>query len=151
MDIYKSQNFADLLTILIAHCHRGGRGNYAILGRKLGLRSPRTLAMVVKKQRPPSSGLIKKVIEYLQPSTAEKDFIHILGQISRNELKGGCIEKLLQHHQILVMARSIQIPDRLVLDGVIIEFTPQADPDVRKKIEEVLQVILSLKKPRTDG
>ena len=146
MNIYQAKCFSKLL-ILIGTCPRRGRvGIYARLARRLKLKSPRTIAMVVKKQRPPSAGLVKLILESQNFSAMEQDYIQLLAEKSRRELKGEVsilIEEKIQQYQNI---QYIEVTPKMNIGGVSIEISPDANAQVTRKILECLKEILAEKK-----
>lgn len=88
MDYLSVNNFAELLGLIKASRRRGlGEFSYHQLAEKLAYRSPRSIAMVRKGQRPPSSGMVKSVCDYLGATGKDREFITLLAEKTKNELK----------------------------------------------------------------
>lgn len=111
--------------------------SYHQLAQRLAFRSPRSIAMVRKGQRPPSLGMVKSVCEFLKASPHEREFIHLLAEKSKRICKGvetDAIDEKLQRYRLL---KSIA-PAEVRIPGVVIEVTPEASEELRKRLGEIL-------------
>lgn len=79
--LYRATNFIDVLS-LIRNGRRGGRGTYSYrqLADKLEYRSPRTLAMVHKGQRPPSRNLVSKIVRHFPLTPYEEKLVVLFAE-----------------------------------------------------------------------
>lgn len=142
MNIYQAKDFSKLL-VLIGTCPRRGRvGVYAHLARKMKLKSPRTAAMVVKKQRAPSAGLVKTVIELLRCTAVEQEYVLLLAEKSRRLVKGLSVTEIDGRIERFQKMQTIQVGDSITIGGVRIEMTAETSDHVRKRISECLKALL---------
>ncbi len=139
MEFTDANDFSELIGIL----KRAGRRevSYDRLAKRLGMNSPRVLAMVFKRQRAPSTGLVKSVCDYLKVTAKEREFIYWLAEKSRRELKGTPLASLDEKIDRFRAVRSMTVQPSTEIAGVKIEISPAAPETVRKKILEVLREI----------
>jgi uncharacterized protein (TIGR02147 family) len=85
------------------HPERNGRRlTLAQLTKRLGYRSPRTVAMVLKGQRAPSEDLMRRLGRELGVNRKEVRYLELLGQFERRQRKGKALEDelLLEWHAL---------------------------------------------------
>jgi transcriptional regulator with XRE-family HTH domain len=138
MDYQSAQTFADLLGMIKSSRRRGSSEfSYQQLAQKLAFKSPRSIAMVRKGQRPPSNEMVKSLCEYLNASSLEKEFIQLLAEKSKRIYKGletDVVNEKLQRYRLLRATP----PAGVKIPGVLIEVAPDAPELIRKRIHEIM-------------
>lgn len=88
IQIYRANSFIEVIG-LIRNARRRGTQTYSYrqLADKLGYRSPRSLAMVHKGQRPPSRDLVKKIVKHLALTPLEGELVSLLAERAISERK----------------------------------------------------------------
>lgn len=151
MDISSASDFSELLILLRTRRRPGSTYSYEHLARVLGFKSPRSLAMVLKKQRAPSAALVRSVGDYLKATPQEKEFLRALAERSRRMLNGQPYAFLDVAIDRFRAVRKIQIESRTEIAGILIEIRSETPDDVRRLLEETLrEVIYSEKIVRTN-
>ncbi len=117
--------------------------SYAGLARRLALRSPRTVAMVAKKQRPPSFALVKRICDFLNASPAERDFLFLLAEKSRNDLKKIPADDVEKKLKCYWNSEKTTFDNSVSLDGVKIEFPSEFNQQMREKFARAIDVVMT--------
>ena len=138
MDYQSANNFSELLGVIKASRRRGlGEFSYHQLAEKFAFRSPRSIAMVLKGQRPPSTSMVKSVCDSLGVVGKDREFIFLLAEKTKNELK--CISNTDVDRKIeryRTFKKNAATP--LHIPGVLIEIAPEAPAELRSRIQEML-------------
>jgi hypothetical protein len=142
MEIHRATDFSELLDLLKASKKRGTKMySYNELANKLGFKSPRSLAMVKKRQRAPSAGLVRTVCDYLAVTPKQREFIHWLAEKSRLEKKGlSTVTVDLKIERF----RAMHAPENGIealqeLPGIQVQIDPSVQAPIRSRLEEVLR------------
>jgi hypothetical protein len=139
MNLFDVLHFSELIFWLCDKTSNKVCRSYAGLSRRLELKSPRTLAMVAKRQRPPSFSLVQKIGDYLEATPQERDFLLLLAEKSRCEFKNLSVDKV---EKKLDLYRQIKNENVIALAGVRIEFANQINHDMRSRLEEALRTVV---------
>jgi uncharacterized protein (TIGR02147 family) len=93
-------DFSSISEFIVAIGLPNGRYNHKSdnlkeLALKLGYRSPSTLTMIIKEQRLPSKGFIKSLADTFKLSAKEKNYLFLLLEKSKKEMKGEDLKETL--------------------------------------------------------
>lgn len=96
-EVYRANTFTEFMDLLRQSRQRGTRVySYKHLANKLGYRSPRSLAMVHKGQRPPSRGLVRKIVEQFEFSPQQAEFISLLAEKAIRRTDTAAIDRKIE-------------------------------------------------------
>jgi transcriptional regulator with XRE-family HTH domain len=143
MDFKMVNDFSELV-LWLKKSRREGTAEYSYnqLASRVGFKSPRSLAMVQRQQRPPSLAMVKNVCDYLSVTPKEREFIFLLAEKSRLQRRQQSTTTVDRKIETYRAIHSLRIEDYESIPGVTITIDDRVHREIRKRLEEVLRELL---------